>query len=489
LAAIDVGSNAVRLEIARLLPDGSLETLLQQRDPIRPGEGVFATGSIGKEGERRLLSTLRRYAALCRRDGARVRAVATSAIREARNGPEIVRRVRQEAQLDLEVVSGREEARLICLGVLQGKPPRARSLVLDIGGGSTEVASARGEDPVDLWSVALGAVRLTEMFALTGKIADARLALVRSYAAEAFREALPSRFDHPGVAIGSSGTINAVVGFAASRGRTVTRKQIARAVETLARMGADQRRRRFDPRRGEIIVAGAVILESALRHLHLDQVTSVDTGLRNGLLVDLVRREAGRRDDRSAAEAALALGRQFRFDERHGVQVGALATTLFEDLATLHALSFSARRVLEAAAILHDVGNAVSHQRHHKHTFYLVANADMPGFSDRERALVATVARYHRRSVPHAKRADLAELGPGELSFVRRLAALLRVANALDASHQQPVRALRALVQGRRVVLHLRLRGPADLELWEVEREARFFADVFRKRVEIVTRR
>ncbi len=489
LAAIDVGSNAVRMEIARPLPDGSLETVHQQRDPIRPGEGVFATGTLSRDVADRLLSTMRRYAAMCRRDGARVRAVATSAIREARNGPEVVRRVREEAGIDLEVVSGREEARLICLGVLHRKPPRARSLVIDIGGGSTEVANARGEDPTDLWSIALGAVRLTEMFGLATRPSPSRLALVRSYAAEAFREGLPARFDHPPSALGSSGTINAVVGFAASRGRSASRKALRRAVDELASMTLEQRRRHFDPRRAEVIVAGAVILEAAVQHLRLDEVSSVDTGLRNGILVDLVRRAAAGRDDRSAAEAALALGRRFAFDERHAVHVGALAMTLFEDLAALHALPYAARRVLEAAAVLHDIGNAVAHQKHHKRTYYLVANADVPGFSDRERLLVATVARYHRRSTPDRNRTDLEHLSPGELSTIRRLSALLRVANALDASHQQPVRSIRAEPRDGAVVLQVRLRGPADLELWELEREASFFREVFRKRLDLRVRR
>ena len=489
LGAIDVGSNAVRLELARPLPDGSLETLHQERDPIRPGEGVFATGSLSRPVADRLLSTLRRYGALCRRDGARVRAVATSAIREARNGPDVVRRVREQAGIDLEVVSGREEARLICLGVLHGRGPRVRSLVIDIGGGSTEVANARGEHPSDLWSIALGAVRLTEMFGLSGKVARPQLALVRSYAAEAFREGLPARFPHPAVALGSSGTINAVVSFAAAKGRSATRKEIGRAVEELAAMRIEERRHHFDAQRAEIIVAGGVILEAAVRQLRLDAVTSVDTGLRNGILVDLMRRGAAGRDDRSAAEAALALGRRFAFDERHGVQVGALAMTLFEDLAALHALPHAARRVLEAAAVLHDVGNAVSHHKHHKHTFYLVANADMPGFSDRERVMVATVARFHRRSTPDRNRGDLAGLSPGDLSTVRKLSALLRVANSLDASHQQPVRELRAENRDGVVTLRLRLRGPADLELWEARREASFFREVFRRRLELLPRR
>jgi exopolyphosphatase/guanosine-5'-triphosphate,3'-diphosphate pyrophosphatase len=489
LAAIDVGTNAVRMELARPLADGSLETLHQERDPVRPGEGVFATGSIPRPVADRLLSTLRRYAALCRRDGARVRAVATSAVREARNGADIVRRAREEAGLELEVVSGREEARLICLGVLQGRPEKARSLVLDIGGGSTEVAAARGEAPTHLWSIALGAVRLTEMFDLGGKVPRPRLDLVRSYAAEAFREGLTGRFPRPRAALGSSGTVNAVVSFAASKRRSATRKEVSRAVEELAGMGLDARRRHFEPRRAEVVVAGAVILEAALRHLRLDAVTSVDTGLRNGILVDLLRRGRPSRDDHSAAEAALALGRRFHFDERHGLQVSALAVTLFEDLASLHGLPLAARRLLEAAAVLHDVGNAVAFHKHHKHTFYLVANADVPGFTDRERELVAHVARYHRRSTPERGRADLAGLSPSELSLVRKLAALLRVANALDASHQQPVRRLRAEAGARAVTLRLALRGPADLELWDVGREAGFFREVFRRRLELSARR
>lgn len=489
LAAIDVGTNAVRMELARPLPDGSLETLHQERDPVRPGEGVFATGSIPREVADRLMSTLRRYGALCRRDGARLRAVATSAVREARNGADIVRRARTEAGIELEVVSGREEARLICLGVLHGKPPHVRSLVVDIGGGSTEVALANGENPVDLWSVAVGAVRLTEMFGISAKVPAGRLALVRSYSAEAFREGLPKPFRHPSVALGSSGTINAVVGFAASNRRSATAKEISKAVEELARMGIEERRRHFDPKRAEIVVGGAVILEAAVSHMGLSSVTSVDTGLRNGLLLDLLRRGTSQPEDRSGVEAALALGRRFDFDERHAIQVGAMAVTLFEDLANLHGLPLAARRALEAAALLHDVGNAVSFHKHHKHTFYLVANADMPGFSNREREIVATVARYHRRSTPDRNRADLAQLSAAELTTVRKLAALLRVANALDASHQQPVRELRAEQRDGVVTLRLRLRGPADLELWDADREGQFFREVFRKRLEFAVRR
>src|SRR5512135_2084660 len=170
LAVIDVGTNAVRLELARPLPDGSFDLVHSERDPVRPGEGVFKTGRIPREVEQRLLSTLRRYAALARRHRAVVRAVATSAVREAKNGPEVVARVRAATGLDLEVISGKEEARLIALGVLRGQPPRARNLVVDVGAGSTEIAVAVGEHPTVLHSVAIGSVRLTETFGSMGKV-------------------------------------------------------------------------------------------------------------------------------------------------------------------------------------------------------------------------------------------------------------------------------------------------------------------------------
>ena len=486
LAAIDVGTNAVRLEIARLLPDGTLETLHQERDPVRPGEGVFATGAMPREVLDRLLATLRRYAALCRRHGARVRAVATSAVREARNQPEIVRRVRDEAGLELEVVSGREEARLICLGVLQGRPPGKRAIAIDIGGGSTEVAPAEGEQAKELYSVPVGAVRLTEIFGSSGKVSPERLAVMRSFVSEAFREALPRALPRCRTALGSGGTINAIVA-AHGDSRRLTVRKVERAVEQMADLSLAERRRRYEPRRAEIIVAGAVILEAAMRHLSLEAVLAVDTGLRNGILLDLARRSPGAAAAAAAdrTQAAIALGRRFAFDEKHAAQTARLSLALFDQLADIHALPASARGLLEAAALLHDLGHAVSPNRHHKHTYYLVSNADIPGFSDRERLLVALIARYHRRSAPDRNRPDLVDLPVSDFRLVRRLVGLLRVADALDRSHHQPVSDVRALARGSFVRVRAKARGAMDLELWDVAREAALFRAIFGKRLEV----
>jgi exopolyphosphatase/guanosine-5'-triphosphate,3'-diphosphate pyrophosphatase len=489
LAAIDVGTNAVRLEIARALHGGILESIHQERDPIRPGEGVFAHGAMPRPVVGRLLSTLRRYAALCQRHRARVRAVATSAVREASNRLEIVERVERETGLALEVVSGREEARLICLGVLAGRGPGVRSLVLDIGGGSTEVAGGIGERPSSLHTVALGAVRLTEIFGSDGRVDRERLAVMRSYAAEAFRDQLARPPSGPRVALGSSGTINAVVAWA-SDSRRLGRRRLERAVDELASMSLRERREEFEARRAEIIVAGAVILEAAMRHLRLEAVVAVETGLRNGILRDLARRtEASAAADAEGRQrSALAVGRRFRFDEPHARGVAHVALQLFDQLGSLHGLPPTARGILEAAAILHDVGHAVSPSRHHRHTYYLLQNADIAGFSDHERMLVALVARYHRRSPPERGRPDLQPLTPGELRMVRRLVAILRVADALDRSHRQVVRSVRAVAAKGVVRVRARTAGAADLELWDVAREARFFKRAMGRRLLVEAR-
>jgi exopolyphosphatase/guanosine-5'-triphosphate,3'-diphosphate pyrophosphatase len=481
LAAIDVGTNAVRLELARALPDGSLETLHTERDPVRPGEGLFTTGIIGKDVAGRLVATLRRYASVCKRHGAQVRAVATSALREAKNRDEIVRRVKRDAGLTLEVVSGREEARLICLGVLTGKPAQQKSLCIDLGGGSTEIIFAEGEQPKDLWSVDIGAVRMTELFEVRGTVPRRKLTLMRSFARELMEESIPYGIRGlPGSALGSSGTIGAIVAYARSEGvGHASLLEISRTVEELADLDLEKRRKRFDPRRADIVTAGAVILESVMKHLKVQTITAVDRGLREGVLVDLVRRKKQEIGDHSLADAALAVGRRFGFGEAHARQVAKLSLALFDGLAAVHKLPASARPYLEAAALLHDVGHAVNYQRHHKHAYYLITNVDLPGLSDRERQLVATIARFHRRSKPEVSHELMKPFTPAEARMVRKCATLLRVADALDRSHHQPVQKLQLASRGNAVFLKVKARQAIDLELWDVAHEVGLFREVF----------
>ncbi|HYR55866.1 MAG TPA: HD domain-containing protein, partial [Myxococcaceae bacterium] len=252
--------------------------------------------------------------------------------------------------------------------------------------------------------------------------------------------------------------------------------------EELVEMSPAERRKRFESGRADIIVAGAVILETLALHLGLESVTAVDRGLRDGILVELIRRRSAR-SNRWLVEEAEAIGRHFQADENHVHQVARLSLTLFDALSALHRLPSSARSLLEVAALLHDTGNAVSPFRHHKHTYYLIANADISGLVERERELVARIARYHRRSFPDFKHSGMRGLTLSEKQLVRKLATLLRVADALDRSHHQPIQQIRAMVRPNAVHAHLRTRGPVDLELWDVEHEAVNFKRVFRRKL------
>lgn len=489
LGAIDVGSNAVRLELARVLSDGSLETLHTERDPVRPGEGVFLSGSISQEVADRVIGTLRRYGALCRRYGGRVRAVATAAVREAKNREALVKRARDEAGLTLDVVSGREEARLICLGVLHGQSPRSRSLCIDIGGGSTEIIYAAGETPKDLWSLNLGAVRVTELFRPKDKVAKKELTLMRDFCQELVAEAIPRVIPGaPRSALGSSGTIGAIVEFARADGvGHATMSEVTEAVEALAGMDLEKRRKRFDARRADIVVAGAVVLEALMERLKIERLTAVDRGLRDGILIDLLRRRRIDRNDRSLADEAVAIGARFGFSEAHARQVAGLSLALFDGLSSLHGLPATARSWLEVAALLHDIGHAVNYQRHHKHTHYLIQNLDIPGLSDRERSIVGAIARFHRRSWPDPWHEVLRPFSAAEVRVIRRCATLLRVADALDRSHHQPVQTISTRVRGPQVSLTVRSKHSIDLELWDLQHETELFHEVFGKRLVVVS--
>ncbi len=492
LGAIDVGSNAARLKLARVKDDGSFEQLHLERDPIRPGEGIWQSGEMAEPVVKRLVTTLQRYAEVCRRlRVGHVRAVATSALREARNKDDVVRRVRERCGLELEVIPGQEEARLIGLGVFRGLPARARSLLIDIGGGSTEVARGVGEEPVELYSVNVGAVRLTEIFGSTDQASREQLVAMRRFAQRVVEANLPTRLPHaPRHAIGSSGTVRAVCAFAApAHQATVTREEMSRAVEELVRLGPAARRKRFDAQRADIVVAGAVILEAVLFHCGIESVTPVDGGLKEGLLVDLVRRARTRKADPLLSEAVVAAGRRFSFDEAHALHTRDVALMLFDQLEDVHHLPPDCRLLLEAAAVLHDIGYLVSTSRHHKHSQYLIANLDLPGLSERERTLVSLIARFHRRSLPTRDHPALASLTLMERRAVRALSSLLRIADTADHGRRQPVAHVETAITDRRVRVRFVPRRGLDIEAWDHDAERELFRACFGRALEVAVSR
>ena len=494
LAAIDVGTNAVRLEMARPLPEGSLETVHQERDPVRPGEGLFTTGSMPRAVADRLLSTLRRYGALCRRHKARVRAVATSAVREAQEPGRDRPAGPPEAGLNLEVISGPGRGAPDLPGRAARDAPRTRrSLCIDIGGGSTEVASAVGERPTNLWSVSLGAVRLAELFDASGAVSGKKLKLLRDYAGEAIHEAIPSR--DAGLPAHRAGQLGHGAGGGRLRRRRGHRPRHRPPADPGGgRAGRDGRRTSgagASTRAGRTSSSpGAVILEALAQHLSLKAVVAVDRGLRHGAAGGSA---APARWPATAISsiggAARVLGRRFYFDERHASQVARIALQLFDELADLHQLPASVRPFLEAAALLHDLGNAVSYQKHHRHTQYLIQNADIPGLADRERELVARIARYHRRSPPELDHAGMAGLTAGRgADWCASWPPCCGWRTPWTAATTSPSRTCAPRRSNGEISLRIKARAPVDLELWDVAHEAPLFRQVFGRSLQLGSR-
>jgi len=490
LAVVDLGSNAVRLQIASAQPDGTLEVRAEDRAAVRLGSQVFRTGRLATESISACAQALIRFAKLAQTAGAsHVRAVATSAVREASNRDELLRAARTQAGIDIEVISGAEEARLVCLGVFQGAPAADRSLLIDIGGGSTEIIAAHGEEPDHAFSLQLGSVRLTEFFVEHDPIARREAKLIEEAIEDAVLQIDPMLIGKHKRIIGAAGTTGAVAALAQSMSGTPGGSRPVSHVEVRAVLdklrSADLKKRKklgVDPSRSDVIYAGTAILEGVMRKLRVEEMQVTTRGLRDGLMADLVRREvrppaAGLHEENAVLEGLRAFGRRCGYREPHAEQVAQLSLSLFDQLRPVHRLGAEERALLHAAALLHDVGTFVSYNRHHKHSYYLLFYADLPGFTDRERELIATIARYHRRSVPKDRHDVFQLLTTGERIVVRRLAAILRVADGLDRGHRRQVRRLEVSRRGPALRIDVWAEKGADLEVWSAQQKADLLAE------------
>ena len=491
LAVVDLGSNAVRLQVASAQPDGTLEVRAEDRAAVRLGAQVFRTGRLSSESISGCAGALVRFAKLAQTAGAtHVRAVATSAVREASNRDELLRAARSRAGIDIEVISGAEEARLVCLGVFQGTSASDRSLLIDIGGGSTEIISAHGEEPEHAFSLQLGSVRLSEFFVEHDPISRREAQLIEEAVEDAVLQIDPVLIGKHRRIIGAAGTTGAVAALAQSMSgtpggsRPVSHAEVRAVLDKLR--SADLKKRKklgVDPSRIDVIYAGTAILEGVMRKLRVEEMQVTTRGLRDGLMADLVRREvrppaAGLHEENAVLEGLRAFGRRCGYREPHAEQVAQLSLALFDQLRPMHRLGAEERGLLHAAAQLHDVGTYVSYNRHHKHGYYLLCYADLPGFTDRERELIATIARYHRRSVPKDRHEVFQLLTPAERVVVRGLAAILRVADGLDRGHRRQVRRLEVSRRAPGMRIDVWAEKGADLEVWSAQQKSDLLAEV-----------
>jgi exopolyphosphatase/guanosine-5'-triphosphate,3'-diphosphate pyrophosphatase len=523
-AAIDVGSNALRLRIVEasapvrssqlaLLPGQSSpwEDVVSMRAPVRLGSEVFLTGKLAPATIGQACAALRDFRQAM--DEAKVvayRATATSAVREASNGGTLLERARREAGVELDVIEGVEEARLIQLAVLRRLSlADKRALLVDVGGGSTELTLVdRGEGAFSI-SLPLGTVRVIETFLKgSGSVDRARAKLMaeqidRSLAearplmsrSDGTSEAPPRRGPHQGVQVlvGTGGNIETLADLAPLKGgwaggaRAVDVAAARTLFNKLCGMSAAERRDTYAlrPDRADTIVPAAAIVLRIAETFKASAIVAPGVGLKEGILEELVDKYFHVWDAAGEAQTVLAacarLGRRYQFDEAHGKLVAGLAAQLFDDLRDVHAMVDRDRLLLRAAAMLHDIGDFVRYDGHHKHSYYLILHSDIMGLTPDERAIVANVARYHRKSTPDPSHPNFRDLDKDARGRVRGLAAILRIADALDREHLGKVDGLQAAIDAgkRRVVLHVLGREDRELEEWTVQAKADLLREVY----------
>ncbi|HWY48275.1 MAG TPA: Ppx/GppA phosphatase family protein [Bryobacteraceae bacterium] len=495
-AAIDIGSNSVRMLAAETAPGRPTRILAAERQVTRLGAGVFLDGRIPAETIDLVCEDLARMAQVYRKlDVVGVRAVATSAVRDASNQQEFLERASKVLGTPVEIISGQEEARLIHLGVEARWPQQdKRVLIVDVGGGSAEVILADHGALSEAFSKPLGAVRLTEVFLKSDPPSPLELHRMNEYIEE--KLATPLRrigtgpFDR---LIATSATAAAIV-CAVNRVRRSRRDEADRLKATLAQIRRFYReicerdlasRRKIvgiGPKRAELIVAGAAVFLRVLELFHQPSLHYSAAGVRDGIIADLTARGVGRelsmltRDQRRAVEQ---MARRYGVQVTHARKVADLARRLFESLQSLHRLPPSFGKLLEAAGYLHDVGHYVSDTAHHKHSYYLVINSDLPGFTDTERHMIGVLCRYHRRAMPVSRHSPFQTLDPEARRAILLLTPLLRIADSLDRSHDQRVSDLQVQLRNGSVAIALESGQDTDLEMWAADRVADSFRETY----------
>jgi exopolyphosphatase/guanosine-5'-triphosphate,3'-diphosphate pyrophosphatase len=516
-AAIDVGSNSCRLKIAKVVAH-QLKTLHEDREVTRLGSSVFDTGLVSPEAMAATLRALKRFQRAVQAHAAdQIRVVATSAMRDARNGPAFQAWVKAETGWNLEIISGLEEGRLIHHGVMGSEAGvGGRVLLLDLGGGSCEITLSEHKRIKETVSLPLGAVRLTEEFLAADPPPEEGLAQMRQFIARELRRA-HRRIQPANVSLviatsgtaaalaeawAASGKANKAVGKAAKnlRGVASTRRvlsptmagvvpagEVRKMASRIARMTLPEREAvpGIGPRRAEIIVAGAQVYAELLETFALPGFRYSPLGLRDGILAQMLAAQDARAASHKEFEyerwqSVLATARRYGVDPHHSEPIRAHALQLFHDLKALHQLPPEYEAWLAAAAVLRDTGKFINHQGHHRHTQYIISSSEIYGYTPVQRTVVSAIARYLGKSRPQPGDRALRNIPADEHKHVHRAVVLLRLALALNQDRASDVLRVAAKIYPKRVYLELRPgRTGAELELWSLRKESDYFREVF----------
>jgi len=507
-AAIDIGSNSCRLKIASV-QQHRLKTLHEDREVTRLGASVFEMGMISPEAMAATIKALKRFHKATQMHVVdTVRVVATSALRDARNGAAFTEWVRSATGWKVEIISGLEEGRLIHLGVVTHEPgARGRCMLIDLGGGSCELTVSDQGRIREMVSLPLGAVRLQQEFLRDDPPSKEDIGRLKQFIdRELRRGGRKLGMPRVGLVIATSGTAAALAEASAAMAKSpkslgrksatkasgkkeIPTRAVRKLADKLAKMSNGQRAGvpGIGPRRSEIIVSGAQVYASLLERFGLRGFRYSPLGLRDGLLAQMLaetdlRASVHRKLEDERWARVLEVCRRYGVDLKKVEPVRQHVVQLFDALARVHELPEDYRLWLEAAAMMHDVGKFMNHQGHHRHTQYIIANSEMFGFSPEQRAMVSAISRFTGKSRPEAMDRVMRMVPVEEHAHVVRAAVLLRLAVALNQDRASAVVRLKTKVYPKRVVLDLVPgRGGAELEAWSLKKEAAYFREVFRR--------
>jgi len=493
LAAIDVGSNSIRLVVAEAQAGGRYRILDEERETTRLGRSLATTNQLDPQSIEDSLSTLRRFKSIVSGFGVEsVRAIATCAVREATNGADFCRRVKEELDLDIEVVDADREAHLAFQSVRRRFDLAGKNTVLaDIGGGSTEIVLASGELIEAMYATQLGAVRLAEKFG-SDLSQDADYARMKRWIDRELRKTTDKPAAPLHLLIGSGGTFTSLAAMImAGRGLSrlpaagcrASRADVCHLIDRLRKMTADERRQTpgLNADRVDIIVPGLAVIDAIMRRFRVNTLQVHPYGVRDGLLLTMIDGLQGGANSNSPSQDEQV----DRFTEACGVNlvharhVAKLAGEIFAGLSEIYDLAPGNRRLLEAATRMQDVGYIISYEGHHKHSYHLILHSRLEAFRPEELEIVANVARYHRGSQPKKKHENFSRLDADDRLRVRQLAAILRVAGGLDRSHNQSIRSVQVAGTPGQVELTVHADEYPEVDLWACRRRAGMFEKVF----------
>lgn len=501
LAAIDIGTNSIRSIVIEPLASGKYRILDDEKVLVRLGEGLNQSGIISAAAWERAMEALSRQKKII--DGYKVRsidAVATSAVRKAANGPEFVKAIKSRIGLDVEVISGEEEAELAALSAFHNFDLEGvRHLIFDIGGGSLELITALGTHMEEVLSLELGAVFLTENFLKQDPVNPDQHQKLRKY----IRKTLKSSYtgDRAGMhcLVGSGGTITSIAamvtasrreGYDSIHGYELLRSEVVHLLAMLTRKSDKERRSLpgLNPDRSDIIIAGVTVVDELMDFFQVNVLRVNERGIREGLILRGLRRQSllpKEKPPRSWRDSTLEFAHSCHFDEGHSLHVAKLALEIFKAVAERYKLTDKERRLLEAAAFLHDIGYFINYSSHHKHSYHLIRHADLFGFTPRERELIANIARYHRKSLPKKKHDQFVRLAVGDQALVSKLGGILRLCDGLDRRRNGVVQGLEFTLSQN--ALRMKLIGQDDMsvEVFGAKEKSDLFQDAFKLKVAI----